>query len=160
MDWFKIGKGVHQNCILSLCLFSLYAKYITQNVRLDEAQAGIKMAGRNINKLRCADDTTSMEESEEELKSLLMRVKEEREKADLKLFQKAMTLVSAPIASWQKEEESVEAVTDFLFLGSKATTDSDCSHEIKTVLLLGRKAMTNLDSKLKSRDITLLTNVI
>ena len=100
-----------------------------------------------------------MEESEEELKSLLMRVKEEREKADLKLVQKTMTLVSAPIASWQKEEESVEAVTDFLFLGSKATTDSDCSHEIKTVLLLGRKAMTKRDSILKSRDITLLTKV-
>ena len=100
-----------------------------------------------------------MEESEEELKSLLMRVKEEREKADLKLVQKAMTLVSAPIASWQKEEESVEAVTDFLFLGSKATTDSDCSHEIKTVLLLGRKAMTKRDSILKSRDITLPTKL-
>ena len=100
-----------------------------------------------------------MEESEEELKSLLMRVKEEREKADLKLVQKTMTLVSAPIASWQKEEESVETVTDFLFLGSKATTDSDCSHEIKTVLLLGRKAMTKRDSILKSRDITLPTKL-
>ena len=120
MDWFKTGKGVHQGCILSPCLFNFYAEYIMQNAGLDEAQAGIKIAGKNINNLRYADDTTLMEESEEELKSLLMRVKEESEKAGLKLnIQKTQITASGPITSWQTEEEKVETVTDFIFLGSK-----------------------------------------
>ena len=131
-----------------------------QNARLDEAQAGIKIAGRNINKTRYADDTTLMAESEEELKSLLMKVKEESEKAALKLnIQKTKIMASSPITSWKVEGENVEAVTDFLFLGSKITVDGDCSLEIKSCLLLGRKAMTNLDSILKSRDVTLPTKV-
>ena len=126
------------------------------NTRLDEVQAGIEIAGRNINNLRYADDTTLMAESEEELKSLLMKVKEESEKADLKLnIQKMKILASGPITSWQIDGETVETVTDFIFLGSKITADGDYSHEIKRHLLLGRKAMTNLDSILKSRDITL-----
>ena len=128
-----------------------------QNAWLDEAQAGIKISGRKINSLRYADDTTLMAESEEELKSLLMRVKEENEKVGLKLnIQKTKTMASGSITSWQIEEERVEAVTDFIFLGSKITADSDCSHEIKSCLLLGRKAMANLDSLLNTRDITLL----
>ena len=131
-----------------------------QNARLDEAQAGIKIAGRNINNLRYADDTTLMAESEEELKDLLMKVKEESEKAGLKLnIQKTKIMASGPITTWQIEEGKVEAVTDFIFLGFKITADGNCSHEIKRCLLLGRKAMTNLDSILKSRDITLLTKV-
>ena len=122
---------------------------------LDESQVTIKIAGRNINGLRYADDTTLMAESKEELKSLLMRVKEEREKADLKLnIQKFMVLASGPITSWQIEGEKVEAETDFIFLVSKITADGDCSHEIKRHVLLGRKAMMNLDSVLKGRDIT------
>ena len=160
MDWFKIGKGVHQGCILSPCLFNSYAEYIMRNARLDEAQAKIKITGRNINNLRYADNTTLMEESEEELKSLLMKVKEESEKVGLKLnIQKTKIMASGPITSWQIDEETTETVTDFIFLGSKITPDGDCSHEIKRHLLLGRKAMTNLDSILKSRDITLLTKV-
>ena len=131
-----------------------------RNAGLDEAQAGIKIAGRNINNLRYTDDTTLMAESEEELKSLLMKVKEESEKAGLKLnFQKTNITVSGSITSWQIDGETTETVTDFLFLGSKITADGDCSHEIKRCLLLRRKAMTNLDSVLKSRDITLLTKV-
>ena len=131
-----------------------------QNARLDEAQAGIKIAGRNINTLRYADDTTLMAESEEELKDLLMKVKEEREKTGLKLnIQKTKIMASGPIASWQIDGETMETVRDFIFLGSKITADGDCSHEIRRRLLLGRKAMTNLDSILKSRDITLLTEV-
>ena len=131
-----------------------------QNVRLDESQAGIKIAGRNINNLRYAEDTTLMSESEEELNSLLMRVKEESEKAGLKLnIQKTKIMASDLITSWQIDEEKVEAVADFIFLGSKITADSDCSHEIKRSLFLGRKAMTNLDSILQSRDITLPTKV-
>ena len=127
-----------------------------RNAGLDEAQAGIKIARRNINNHRCADDTTLMAESEEELKSFLMKVKEESEKVDLKLnIQKT----SGPITSWQIESEKVETVSDFIFLGSKITADGDCSHEIKRHLLLRRKVMTNLDSILKSRDITLSTNV-
>ena len=127
---------------------------------LDEAHAGIKIAGRNINNLRYADDTTLMAESKEELNSLLMKVKEESEKAGLKVnIQKMKIMASSPITSWQIDGETMETVTDFIFLGSKITADSDCSHEIKRCLLLGRKAMTNLDSVLKSRDITLLTNV-
>ena len=130
------------------------------NVRLDEAQAGIKIAGRNINNLRYADDTTFTAEREEELKSLLMKVKKESEKASLKLsIQKMKIMVSGPITSWQIDGETVETVTDFIFLGSKITADSDCSHEIKRRLLLGRKVMNNLDSTLKSRDITLPTKV-
>ena len=123
-----------------------------RNARLDEAQARIKIAGRNINNLRYADDTILMAESEEQLKSLLMRVKEENEKAGLKLkIQTTKIMAFGPITSWQIEGEKGEAVTDFLFLGSKITADGDCSHEIKRCLLLGRKAMTNLDSILKSR---------
>ena len=131
-----------------------------RNAGLEEAQAGIKIAGRNINNLRYADDTTLMAESEEELKILLMKVKEESEKVGLKLnFQKTKIMASGPITSWQIDGETVETVTDFIFLGSKITADGDCSHEIKRHLLLGRKVMTNLDSILKSRDITLLTKV-
>ena len=145
---------------MSPCLFNLYAEYITRNAGLEEAQAGIKIAGRNINSLRYADDTTLMAESEEELKSLLMKVKEESEKVGLKLnIQKTKIMASGPITSWEIEGETVETVSDFIFLGSKITTDGDCSHEIKRHLLLGRKVMTNLDSIFKSRDITLPTKV-
>ena len=145
---------------MSPYLFNLYAEYIMQNARWDKAQAGIKTAGRNINNLRYADDTTLTAESEEELKSLLMKVKEESEKAGLKLsIQKTKIMASSPITSWQKYGETMETVTDCIFLGSKITADGDCCHEIKRHLLLGRKAMTNLDSVLKSRDITLPTKV-
>ena len=131
-----------------------------QNARLDEAHAGVKIAGRNTNNLRYAGDTTLMAESKEELKSLLMKVKEESEKAGLKLnIQKMKIMASSPIIAWQIDGKTMEIITDFLFLGSKITADDDCSHEIKRQLLLGRKAMTNLDSILKSRDITLLTKV-
>ncbi|KAB0379392.1 hypothetical protein FD755_007176 [Muntiacus reevesi] len=169
-DWFQIGKGVHQGCILSPCLFNLYAEYIMRNAGLDEGQAGIKIAGRNINNLRYADDTTLMAErrrtkepldesekgeyaddttfmaeSEEELKSLLMKVKEESEKVGLKLnIQKTKIMASGPIPSWEIDGETVETVSDFIFLGSKITADGDCSHEIRRRLLLGRKVMTNL----------------
>ena len=126
-----------------------------QNAGLDEAQAGIKIAGRNINNLRYADDTTLMAESEEELKSLLMKVKEGSEKAGLKLnIQRTKIMASGPITSWQTNGQTMETMRDFIFLGSKITADGDCSHEIKRHLLLGRKVMINLDSKLKSRDIT------
>ena len=159
-DWFMIGKGVHQGCILSLCLFNLYAEYIMQNARPDEAQAVIKIARKNINNFRYADDTTLMAESKEELKSLLIKVKEKSEKADLKLnIQKTKIMASGPITSQQIDGETVETVSEFIFLGSKITADGDCSHEIKGRLLLGRKVMINLDSILKSRDITLPTNV-
>ena len=132
-----------------------------RNAGLEEAQAGIKIAGRNINNLRYADDTTLMAESEEELKGLLMKVKKESEKVGLKLnIQKTKIMASSPITSWQIEGETVERVSDFSFGGSKITADGDCSHEIKTCLLLGRKAMTNLDSILKSRDITLPTHLV
>ena len=131
-----------------------------RNARLDEAQTGIKIAGRNINNLRYADDVTLMAESEEELKNLSMKVKEMSEKDGLKLnIQKTKIMASGPITSWQIDGEKMETVTDFIFLGSQITVDGDCSHEIKRHLLLGRKAMTNLDSVLKSRDITLLTKV-
>ena len=131
-----------------------------RNAGLEEAQAGIKIARRNINNLRYADDTTLMAESEEELKSLLMKVKEESEKVGLNLnIQKSKIMASGPIISWQIDRETVETVSDFIFLGSKITADGDCSHEIKRYLLLGRKVMTNLDSILKSRDITLPTKV-
>ena len=131
-----------------------------RNAGLDEAQAGNKIAGRNINNLRYADDTTLMAESEEELKSLLMKVKEESEKIDLKLnIQKTKIMAPGPITSWHIEGETVETVADFILGDSKITEDGDCSHEIKRHLLLGRKVMTNLDSILKSRDITLPTKV-
>ena len=131
-----------------------------RNAGLEEAQAGIKIAGRNINNLRNADDTTLMAESEEELKSLLMKVKEESEKVGLKLnIQKTKIMASSPITSWEIDGETVETVSGFILGGSKITADGDCSHEIKRLLLLGRKVMTNLDSTLKSRDITLSTKV-
>ena len=159
-DWFQIGKGVGQGCILSPCLFNFYAEYIMRNAGLEEAQAGIKIAGRNINNFRCADDTTLTAESEEKLKSLLMKMKEESGKVGLKLnIQKTKIMACGPITSWQIDGKTVETVSDFIFLGSKITADGDCSHEIKRRLLLGRKVMTNLDSIFKSRDITLPTKV-
>ena len=138
-DWFQIGKGVRQGCILSSYLFNLYAEYIMRNAGLDEAETGIKIARRNINNLRYADDTTLMAEREEELKSLL-KVKEESQKVGLKLnIQKTKIMASGPITSWQIDGETVERVTDFIFGGSKITADGDCSHEIKRCLLLGKK---------------------
>ena len=160
MDWLQIGKGVCQGRILLPCLFNLNAEYIMRNAGLEETHAGIKIAGRNIYNLRNADDTTLMAESEEELKSLLMKVKVESEKAGLKLnIQKTKLMASGPITSWQIDGETMGTVTDFIFLGSKITADGDCSHEIKRRLLVGRKAMSNLDSILKCRDIPLLTKV-
>ena len=159
-DWFQIGKGERQGCILSSCLFNFCAEYIMRNAGLEETQAGIKIAGRNINNLRYADNTTLMAESEEELKSFLMKVKEESEKVVLKLnIQKTKIMASGPITSWQIDGETVETVSNFILGGSKITADGDCSHEIKICLLLGRKVMTNLDSILKSRDIPLPTKV-
>ena len=144
--------------MLSPCLFNVYAEYIMRNTGLDEAQAGMKIARRNINNLRYADDTTLMAESEEELRSLLMRVKEKSEKVGLKLnIQKSKITASGPITSWQIDGETV---ADFIFLGSKITADGDCSHEIKRHLLLGSKVMSHLDSIFKSRDITLPTKVL
>ena len=141
-------------------LFNLYAEYIMRNTGLDEAQAGIKIVGRNINNLRHADDNTFMAESKE-LNSLLTKVKEESEKVGLKLnIRKTKIMVSGPIISWQIDGERVETVRDFIFLGCKITADGDCSHEIKRRLLPGRKATTNLDSILKRRDITLPTKFI
>ena len=142
------------------CLFNFYAEYIMRNAGLEEAQAGIKNAGRNINSLRYADHTTLVAESEEELKSLLMKVKEESEKVVLKLnIQKTKIMASGPITSWEIDGETTETVSDFILGGFKITADGDFSHEIKRRLLLGRKVMTNLDSILKSRDITLPTKV-
>ena len=150
-DLFQIRKGVHQGCVLSPCLFNLYLEYIIKNTGLDEAQAGIKIAGRNIGNLSYADDTTLMAESEEELKSLLMKVKDESKKVGLKLnIQKTKIMASGPITSWEIDGETVETVADFIFWSSKITADGDCSHEIKRRLLLGRKVMTNLDSILKA----------
>ena len=135
---------------MSPCLFNLYAEYIIQNAGLDETQAEIKIAGRNISHLRYADDTTLRAESEEKLKSLLMKVKEESDKIGLKLnIQKTKIMASSPITSWQIDGKSMETVRNFIFLGSKITAHSDCSHELKRRLLLGRKAMANLDSILK-----------
>ena len=161
-DWFQIGKELRQGCILSPCLFNLYAEYITQNARLDEAQAGIKIARININNHRYADDTTLMAESEVELKSFLINVNEESKNVGLKCNnQKTKIMASGPIILWQIDGETMETVRDLILGGSKITVDSDCSPEIKRHLLLGRKelSMTNLDSILKSRDITLLTKV-
>ena len=153
-EWFQIRKGVCQGCVLSPCLFNLHAEYIMQNAGLNEAQVGIKISGRTINYLRYTDDTTFMAESEERLKSFLMKVKES-EKIGLKFnIQKTKIMTSSPITSQQIDGETMETVRDFIFFGSKITVDGDCSHEIKRCLLLGRKAMTNLESILKSRDIT------
>ena len=153
-DWFQIGKGVCQACILSLCLFNLYAQYIMRNAGLEEAQAGIKIARRNINNLRNTDDITLMAESEEELKRPLMQVKEESEKLDLKPnIQKTKIMASGSISSWEIDGEMV---SDFFWGGSKITADGDCSQEIKRCLLLGRKVMTNLDSILKSSNIVMV----
>ena len=146
-DWFQIRKGVCQGCILSPCLFNLHTEYIMRNAGVEEAQAGMKIAGRNINNLRYADDTTLMAESEEELKSLLMKVKEESEKVVLKLnIQKTKIMASGPITSWQIDGETVETVRDFIFWAPKITVDGDCQNEMKGCLPLGRKAMINLDS--------------
>ena len=165
------SKYIAQRNIICGCLFFgdvkvghpaylTYIECIMRNAGLEEAQAGIKIARRNINNLRYADDTTLMAESEEQLKSLLMKVKEESEKVGLKLnIQKTKIMASGPITSWEIDGETVEAVSDFILGGSKITADGDCSHEIKRRLLLGRKVMTNLDSMLKSRDITLPTQV-
>ena len=159
-DWFPIGKGERQGCIVSPCLFNLYAEYIMRNPGLEEAQAGIKIAGRNINNLRYADDTTLMAESKEELKSLLTKVKEESEKVGLKFnIQKTKIMAFGPITSWEIYGQTVETVSDFVLGGSKITADGDCSHEIKGRLFLGRKVMTKLDSILKSGDVTLPTKV-
>ena len=159
-EWLQIRKGVRQGCILSPCLFNLYAEYIMKNAGLDEAQAGIKTAGRNINILKYADDTTLMAESEEELKSPLMKVKEKSEKVGLKLnIQKTKIMASGPITSWQIDGEAMETVADVILGGSKITADGDCSHEIQRHLPLGRNIMSNIDSILKSRDIILPTKV-
>ena len=144
IDLSQIGKEGRQGCILSPCLFNLYAEYIMRNARLEEAQAGIKIVRRNINNFRYADDTTLMAESKEELKSLSMKVKEKSEKVGLKLnIQKTKIMASGPTTSWQTDGETVETVADFIFGGSKITADGDCSHEIKRHLLLGRNVMTN-----------------
>ena len=159
-DWFQIGKEVRQGYILSPCLFNFYAEYIMRNTGLEEAQAGIKIAARNINNFRYADDTTFIAESEEKLKSLMMKVKEMSKNVGLKLnIQKTKIMASGPITSWEINGETVETVSDFIFLGSKITADGDCSHEIKRRLLLGRKVMNILDSIFKSRDIILPTKV-
>ena len=154
-DWFQMRKEVRQGCILSPCLFNFYAEYILRNAGLEETQTGIKIAGRNINNLRYADDSTLMAESEEELKSLLMKVEQDSEKAGLNsIFRKLRSWHPGPF-SRQIDGETVETVRYFIILGSKITADGDCSHEMKRRLLLGRKVMTNLDSILKSRDIPL-----
>ena len=157
-DWFQLGKRVCQGCILSLCLFNFYAEYIMRKAGLEETQAGIKIAGRNIDNFRYANDTTLMAECEEELKRLLMKVKVESEKIGLKFnIQETKIIASGPITSWEIDGETgeidgetVETVSDFIFWGSKITADGDCSHEIKRCLLFGRKVMTNLDSIFKT----------
>ena len=155
-NWFQIGKEIHQGWILSPCSFNLHVEYIMGNAGLDEVQAGIKIAGRNISNLRYANDTILTAE----LKSLLMKVKEESEQAGLKLnIGKTKIMACGPITSWQIDGERMETVRDFIFLVSKITADGDCSQEIKRHLLPERRVMTNLDSILKSRDITLLTKV-
>ena len=150
MYWLQIGKEVRQGCILSPCLFNFYAEHIMRNARLDEAQAGIKIARRNVNNLRYADDTTLMAESDKELKSLLMKVKEESEKAGLKLnIQKTKIMAYSPITSWQMDGETMETVRDFIFLVFKITADGNCNHEIKRRLLLGRKAISTSKQHIK-----------
>ena len=157
---FKLGKEYIKD-VYCHPAYLTYAEYIVRNTRMAEAQAGIKILGRNINNLRYADDTTLIAESEEELKSLLMKVKEESEKVGLKLnIQKTKIMLSGPITSWQIGVETVETVTEFILLGSKISADGDCSHEIERFLILGRKAITRLDSILKSRHITLPTKFI
>ena len=156
----QTGSTQEKEYVKAVCLFNIHAEYIMRNAGLNETQTGIKIAGRNVNNLRYADETTLMRESEEEIKSLLMKVKEESEKVGLKLnIQKTKIMALVSITSWQIDGEIVETVANFIFLGSKITADGDCSHEIKRHLLLGRKVMTNLDSILKSRDITLPTKV-
>ena len=151
-DWFQIGKGVRQGFILLSCLFNLYAEYIMRNAGLEEAQTGIKIARRNINNLRYADDTTLMAESEEELKSLLMKVKEESENVDLRLsIQKTNIMAFGPITSWQIDGETMETVRDLIFEGPQITTDGGCCHEIKRHLLFEREAMTSIDNILENR---------
>ena len=151
-DWFQIRKRVYQGCILSPCLFNKYAEYIMRNAGLEEAQAGIKIAGRNTNNLRYADDTILTAEGEEELKSLLMKLKEESEKVGLKLnIQKTTIKASSPITSWKRDGKTGETVDGFIFWPPKSPKDGDCSHEIKRCLLLGRKVMTNLDNIKKQR---------
>ena len=154
-DWFQIGKGVHQGCIFSPCLFNLYAEYIMRNAGLEEAKAGIKISRRNTNNLRYAYETTLMAESEQELKILLIKAKEESEQVGLKLnIQKTKIMASGPITSWQIDRRTMEIMTDFIFLGSKITEYGAFSHGVKRGLLLGMKAVTNLNSILESRDIT------
>ena len=141
-DWFQIGKGVRQGCILSPCLFNFYAEYMMRNAGLEEAQAGIKIAGRNMNNLRYADESTLLAEIEDKLKSLLMKVKKESEKVGLKLsIQKTKIMSSGPITSWEIDGETVETVSDFIFWDSNITADGDCSHVIKRHLLLGKKVI-------------------
>ena len=153
-DWFQIGKGVHQSCILSPCLFSLSTEYIMRNAGLEEPQAGIKIAGRNISNLRYADNTTLTAESEEELKSLLMKVKQESEKVGLKLsIQKTKIMACGSITSLQIDGETMKTVADFILGDSKITADGDGSHEIKRRLLLGSKVVTNVDSMLKAETL-------
>ena len=159
-DWLKIGKGVHQGCILTPCLFNLSAEYIMRKAGLDEVQAGIKMARRNINNLSYADDTTLLAESKEELKSLLRKVKEESEKVGLKLnIQKTKIMASGPITSWQIDGQTLETITDFIIWGSKIKSDGDYSHEIKRLLLLCKKSYDQPTIILKSVDIILPTKV-
>ena len=151
-DWFQIGKGVPQGCILSPCLFNLHAEHIVRSAGLEEAQAGTQIAGRNINNLRYTDDTTLMAESEEELKSHLMKVKEETKKGGLKLsVHKMKILASGSITSWQIDGETMETVRHFIILSSKIPADGDCSHEIKRCLFLGRKVMTNIRQHIKKQ---------
>ena len=158
-DWFQIGKRVHQGCILSPCLFNLYAEHIVQNARLDDSQAGIKFSRGNINNLTYADDINLIAENKDELKSLLMKVKEESEEAGLKLcIQKTKIMAFNSITSWQIDGKIMETVTDLVFLGSKITVEVNCSHEIKRHLFLRRKAMTKLD-RILSNYINSLTKV-
>uniref|UniRef100_A0A803TGN1 Reverse transcriptase domain-containing protein n=1 Tax=Anolis carolinensis TaxID=28377 RepID=A0A803TGN1_ANOCA len=160
-DWFKIGKGVRQGCILSPYLFNLYAEHIMRHAGLEESKAGVQIAGKNINNLRYVHDTTLMAESEEELRSLITKVKEESAKAGLQLsIKKTKIMATRLMDNWQIEGENMETVKDFIFLGAKITADADCSQEIRRHLLLGKRAvMTNLNKIVKSRDVTLATKV-